>query len=350
MMRSLHAGSRWLFVSVPIVLQCVGCRTRPEDSWAHYCGGGLYPSGAISASRDESYLVFSSPDTGHGDIYRVDRDGTHRVQLTDSPLHERHPLFSPDGSTIAFVREAQGCRHVWLMDVDGSNQRQLTHGDVLDDIESFTPDGGTVMVLRSSAVITGLGRAVEPIAVAVASQQWQRLEARVQYSPDGQTTAECSWNDVTQQWDLWLADRDGGNRRLFAHGCEPRLSPASERILYAPEIEHPASRWRCASLDGTEDQEVGRVANPVFTRDGAHIIFLSPTWQRKIGRMDANGDNLKYLEFPSGYIQGFYACGDAFLFRFVSGTDRVGEIYLLDPQAWTCQRVCAISESKREPN
>src|SRR5688500_12275011 len=94
------------------------------DSWEHYVGGGSYLALSPSMSPDGSKIVFSSPRSGRGDIYQIDRDGSNPVRLTDNPAFETSPVHCPDGSKIAFVRQT-GKQHLWIMDQDGSNQRQL---------------------------------------------------------------------------------------------------------------------------------------------------------------------------------------------------------------------------------
>lgn len=45
------------------------------------------------------------------------------------------PLWSPDGSTLAYLRRDQGKTQIWLADRDGQTGRQLTHSDV--DVETL---------------------------------------------------------------------------------------------------------------------------------------------------------------------------------------------------------------------
>ncbi|MGB3328906.1 MAG: hypothetical protein WBA46_08125, partial [Thermomicrobiales bacterium] len=58
-----------------------------------------------------------------------------------------YPRISPDGSRIAFVRnqvdrdsgKPEG--HVWLIDIDGSNRRRLTHTGTRNGNPVWSPDG-----------------------------------------------------------------------------------------------------------------------------------------------------------------------------------------------------------------
>ncbi|NLG48575.1 MAG: hypothetical protein GX552_00525, partial [Chloroflexi bacterium] len=40
-----------------------------------------------------------------------------------------HPVWSPDGSRIAFVSEQDRTDDIWIMNADGSEQRNLTENE-----------------------------------------------------------------------------------------------------------------------------------------------------------------------------------------------------------------------------
>jgi len=118
-----------------------------EDSWAQYRSDHTYYGGPPSVSPDGRNVVFSSPRSGGGDLYRVAREGLTR--LTESEDFEAQPFYSPSGDKIAYVREGGGWRHVWVMNADGSNQTQLTTGRVLDDLVGFSPDCRKIYFTRA---------------------------------------------------------------------------------------------------------------------------------------------------------------------------------------------------------
>ena len=55
-------------------------------------------------------------------VYIMNTDGTDQRPLTDGPQDES-PMWSPDGSTIAFFRRV-GSVDLWLMNADGSGQKR----------------------------------------------------------------------------------------------------------------------------------------------------------------------------------------------------------------------------------
>jgi Tol biopolymer transport system component len=66
-------------------------------------------------------------------------DGSHLRRLTDGPGDDRGPAWSPDGTMIAFSREAGASTHIWLVTVDGVQIRPLTSGPLYDVEPSWQP-------------------------------------------------------------------------------------------------------------------------------------------------------------------------------------------------------------------
>jgi dipeptidyl aminopeptidase/acylaminoacyl peptidase len=69
--------------------------------------------------------------------------GGKAVQLTHTPW-DSQPNVSPDGSTIAFIREGD----LYAMEADGSGQRRLTAGPEIDERPVISPSGRYVLFTR----------------------------------------------------------------------------------------------------------------------------------------------------------------------------------------------------------
>ena len=134
----------WAVILLP------GC--GESGRWDRYAGGGSFIGARPSMSPDGSLIVYSSPATGHGDIYRINADGSHRVRLTSHHSYEGSPMFSFDGARICFMREENGFGHIWIMDRDGKNQKQLTKASESDEDPSFSHDGKLSMMNRPPIV------------------------------------------------------------------------------------------------------------------------------------------------------------------------------------------------------
>ena len=92
-------------------------------------------------SPDGSHILFVSnrcdalgmaepPVCGGGEsVFLMDTNGTNQENLTQAPIFDADPTWSPDGSKIAFTRDLGGQNfNVFTANADGTNQVQLTNG------------------------------------------------------------------------------------------------------------------------------------------------------------------------------------------------------------------------------
>ena len=88
-----------------------------------------------------------------GDLWIVPRTGGSAERLTTGVGVETTPVFSPDGSMIAFTGEYDGNVDVYVVPAVGGVPRRLTYHPGLDIALGWTPDGKEV--LFSSARYSG---------------------------------------------------------------------------------------------------------------------------------------------------------------------------------------------------
>jgi len=94
-------------------------------------------------SPDGSQVAFASNRDGNFEIYVVDADGVNPLRLTQTTANETEPAWTPDGRQLVYQSDAAGTAQVWIMNADGSNQRPLTEGPAnLEPVVS--PDGTTI--------------------------------------------------------------------------------------------------------------------------------------------------------------------------------------------------------------
>ena len=65
-----------------------------------------------------------SDHTGNWEIYAYNLDGGFQV-LTNHPASDGLPVWSPDGSAIAFVSNRDGAWGIYLMRPEGEDPRQV---------------------------------------------------------------------------------------------------------------------------------------------------------------------------------------------------------------------------------
>ena len=84
-----------------------------------------------------------------GDLWTVDRRGGHCSRLTTGTGIETDPVFSPDGTMIAFTGEYDGNTDVFVIPAIGGVPKRLTYHPAADSAVGWTPDGKYV-IFRSN--------------------------------------------------------------------------------------------------------------------------------------------------------------------------------------------------------
>ncbi len=83
-----------------------------------------------------------------GDLWSVDRKGGRATRLTVGVGVETSPVFSPDGSTIAFTGEYDGNTDVFTIPAGGGVPHRVTYHPSADSAVGWSPDGKEI-VFRS---------------------------------------------------------------------------------------------------------------------------------------------------------------------------------------------------------
>src|SRR5256885_8057761 len=89
------------------------------------------PSAHGTVRGENGKIVFASSTLGCCDIHTVvpspDPLQRQETNLTPGPAVEGQPVWSPDGSKIAYTSRQPGAQsRIWVMNADGSNQHQLS--------------------------------------------------------------------------------------------------------------------------------------------------------------------------------------------------------------------------------
>jgi uncharacterized protein YjdB len=190
--------------------------------------------GGKSATADvfvESELLLAGTRNGSLKLYWVDRANLSALRraASDTTL-ATDPAVSPDGSRVAFVSTRDGNPEIYVMDADGTNLTRVTNDPLPDGRPVFTPDGAG-LVFQSQRTVAGK-QFLEIYTVALdgtglKALTTDSLNQTPTVSPDGGTIAYASTRNKNS--DIWLMSRDGGNQRNFTKS--PQLNEMEPHFL-----------------------------------------------------------------------------------------------------------------------
>ncbi|MCK4408546.1 MAG: PD40 domain-containing protein, partial [Candidatus Eisenbacteria sp.] len=99
-------------------------------------------------SPDGSWVAYYLIHEGERDIWIIPTGGGPPIQFTDVPGQDVQPAWSPDGSTLAFMSERSGTREVWVAPVHegrpAGEPRRLTDSGTPSISPVWSPDGSKI--------------------------------------------------------------------------------------------------------------------------------------------------------------------------------------------------------------
>ncbi len=194
---------------------------------------------ALPAQSDagRAKLLCVSNRTGNAEIFAMDADGGHAVNLTNSPAEDGQPAWSLDGKRIAFTSTRDGVQQIYLMQADGSNVKRLTTYEGADRAPAWSPDGKKIAFCRN---VNGNQEVfvmnVDGSGTANISNS-DGFDGDPAWSPDGKHLAFTS-NRSGDGFRLYVMDADGNNVQQLSEEKNPfgyvypAWSPDGKHIVY----------------------------------------------------------------------------------------------------------------------
>ncbi|MCC7178022.1 MAG: serine/threonine-protein kinase [Acidobacteria bacterium] len=248
----------------------------------------------FSLSPDGSKVALAVADGDERDVWVLDTTRDATTRLTFDPVPDSQPIWSPDGSLIAFRSDRDG-GGVFVRRADGASEaRRVTR--VRDGFHipyAFTPDGKQVLFTdfrdyndQDIRVVDLETQAVEPVLTGPPAEMHPAI------SPDGR----------------WLAYQSDDSGRF--------------EVYLRPWPEVSRARWQVS---------VGGGMSPTWRRDGAELFF-------------ASGATLMVASFAGGATPRIGKPRP--LFAVASSGERLGPQFDVSPDG---QRLLVLSPAPVDP-
>lgn len=253
---------------------------------------------------NKTHIVFSYA----GDLWSVARDGGEAVRLTVGQGIETDPIFSPDGSLIAFQGEYEGNRDVYVMPADGGTPKRLTYHPGNDDPVGWTPDGKQVL-FRSDR--TNYARLTQLFTIPVEGGFETPVDLPMAY--DGSYSADAArlaYMPIAPAFESWKRYRGGQTTSIWL----ATLSDAKVEKIPRENSNDFNPLW------------LGEKVYFLSDRSGPVSLFSYDTASRKVAQLVRNdGFDIKSASAGPGAIV-YEQFGSIHLFDLKSGKSKQVEI------------------------
>jgi len=295
---------------------------------------------------NQTHIVFSYA----GDLWSVERGGGDAKRLTTHPGEESFPVFSPDGSQLAFSRQIGGNWDLYTMPAGGGEARQITFSPRNDYANSWTPDGTTILFMSN---LTGVPRLYTIRIGGVLQNEVPLLPEAISgsFSPDGNriayspTSAIGDWRFYRggSKGQIWLANPINGEIEKLPQGTHnddfpvwaggkiyflsdrtgiynlASYDPSSKQTKQLTNYEHYGARWIGAGAGAV-----------VFVRDGRIHLHDIAGGQTRVVDIRMSPDTAELKPRSVNAARSFEwaapsASGDSVVFG------ARGEVFVLDP-------------------
>jgi tricorn protease len=282
---------------------------RVSGFYARLCAvvllAGLVPSvGAVEPTTikmPQDPVI--SPDGEHiafawmGEIWTSGIDGADATRLTNNAATESSPLFSPDGSQIAFVSNRTGSSQIFVMNADGTGVRQITFHSAGYALSDWFPDGRSILALGSRDHYHRDATRLLKVNVEQRAKEQVLADAMVEaakLSPDGKSLlftreGERWWRkgyEGERSSQVWKLDLESGEfSELLHEGVEcmwPIWMPDGEGFYFTKGSITGFELWsyRFAKKEGKPGKqkfifayEDDSIVYPSISSDGKQLLF-----------------------------------------------------------------------------
>lgn len=263
-------------------------------------------------SPDGSSIVFSY----RGDLWKVAATGGIATPLTLHEAQDTWPVWSPDGSTIAFASDRYGNFDVWTIPAEGGEPTRLTFHSANDIPESFTPDGSEVLFTSArmdaaTSVQFPTGAQPELYAVSTSGGMPRQVLSTpalyASYDREGGRLAYSDLKGYEDEWrkhdnssfarDVWMLDvATGQHRRLTEFGHDDRhpvWAPGDSALYFLSERSGSFNVWRMdpenpAAATPVTRHETHPVRFPSVANDGTLVYaFDGSLWVLPVGAAES---------------------------------------------------------------
>lgn len=352
---------RTLLVSLALA---VAASVAPATHAAEQASWMRYPA----ISPDGKTIAFSY----RGNLWKVGANGGVATPLTVGLFHNTTPVWSPDGSRLAFASDRNGNFDVYVVAAEGGEAQRLTTHSADEMPASFTPDGKSV--LFTAAILDAPAMAQFPhnsqaelysvgLAGGAPRQVLTTVAMNARYDKAGKRLVYNDQPGFEMEWrkhdhssfarQLWLYDVAGNQHtRLTATGHDhrqPVWAPGEDALYFLGEDSGTFNVWRLPLADPSHPVQVTKhtgdpvrflsvsnagdlcygYAGQLYVRAAGaaesrklDVLIMADRRKRPVTPLDVTGKATEFAVSPTGREVAWVARGEVFVSSVEHGDTR----------------------------
>jgi Tol biopolymer transport system component len=236
------------------------------------------------------HIAFTSNRLGNVEIFQMNADGSHQVNLTRTPnVNDQRASYSADGRKMVYdAGDGSNGQEIYTMCSSGLLQTRLTRNGLFDNGAAYSPDG--------KKIVFSSNRITHSTEVFVMNSDGTRVKELTDapgasldptFSPDGQKIAFVSNRDGDSE--IFVMKADGSAERRLTKNTStdgsPDWSPDGKKLAFHTNRTGDFEIFRMAAVDANEDGQgdnpknltntAGQDLDPAYSPSGARIAFQS---------------------------------------------------------------------------
>lgn len=191
----------------------------------------------LTLSPDGKKVAF----VAHGDVFAASsKEGGEAIRISHTAANESQPAWLPNSRSLVYVSTRDGVAHIYQYDVATRNETQLTDGALDDGSPVFSPDGKSMAFIRNGQELRVLDLSTKKdrlLKKAYLGRPPFAASGSVVWSPDGKWIAFASFGAKTFR-NISVIPSTGGDSKPVSFlantfGGNVSWSPDGKYILFS---------------------------------------------------------------------------------------------------------------------
>lgn len=280
----------------------------------------------------------------------MNTDGSGARSLTGTETDVRTPAFAPDGKSIIYAANTQAMNvthetgdQIFLTTIEGAGARQLTKNNFQNSNPVFSPDGSLVAFTR----------AVRHRSRSMGGYTWDQWDVYLMNS-DGTNERRLTSKEFNYTSNPRFTP--DGQRLVFSADLSlfeidnkgVKSLKSSNTDLYFIDLQRPGElgmltdNAHAPSKDSSNNKPLS--SQPTISPDGASIVYLCDrvhAYDYEICAMNSDGSNLRVLTQTNSYNSSpqFAPDGKSILFRSDMARDNTFELWRVEADGTNARRL-----------